>query len=98
MIVALGLPLKVFTIIICFIFSMLFSDFRTHGPISIPTSPIVALTEFSMLMQRQMSIHCRYHDILYLRYEIICVLGGILYYDLSQKPSASVVGLFYLKF
>ena len=26
---------------------MLFSDFRAHGPISIPTSPIVALTDFS---------------------------------------------------
>ena len=46
MIVALGLPLKVATIILGSIFSLLFSDFRTRGPISIPTLPIVALTAF----------------------------------------------------
>ena len=46
MIVAQGLPLKVATIILGCIFSMLFSDFRAHGPISIPTPSIVALTEF----------------------------------------------------
>ena len=46
MIVALGLPLKVATIILGCIFSMLFRDFRACGPISIPTPPIVALTEF----------------------------------------------------
>ena len=46
MIVALGLPLKVATIILGRIFSVLFSDFRARGPISIPTPPIVALTEF----------------------------------------------------
>ena len=46
MIVALGLPLKVATIILSCIFSVLFSDFRARGPISIPTPPIVALTEF----------------------------------------------------
>ena len=46
MIVALGLPLKVTTIILGCIFSVLFRDFRAHGPISIPTPPIVALTEF----------------------------------------------------
>ena len=46
MIVALGLPLKVATIMLGCIFSMLFSDFRAHGPISIPTPPIVSLTEF----------------------------------------------------
>ena len=45
--VVLGLPLRVETIILGCIFSMLFSDFRAHGPISIPTPPIVALTEFS---------------------------------------------------
>ena len=44
MIVALGLPLKVATI--GCIFSMLFSDFRVRGPISIPTPPTVPLTEF----------------------------------------------------
>ena len=44
--VALGLPLKVANIILGCIFSMLFSDFRARGPISIPTPPIVALTEF----------------------------------------------------
>ena len=46
MIVALGLPLKVATIILGCIFSMLFSDLRARGPISIPTPPIVELTEF----------------------------------------------------
>ena len=42
----LGLPLKVATIILGCIFSMLFSDFRARGPIRIPAPPIVALTEF----------------------------------------------------
>ena len=46
MIVTLGLQLKVATIIPGFIFSMLFCDFRACGPISIPTPPIAALTEF----------------------------------------------------
>ena len=46
MIAALGLPLNVATIILGCIFSMLFSDFRACGPISIPTHPIMALTEF----------------------------------------------------
>ena len=46
MIVVLGLPLKVATIILGCIFSMLFSDFRAHGPINIPTPPIGALIEF----------------------------------------------------
>ena len=59
MIVALGLSLKVATIILGCIFSMLFSDFRACGPISIPTPPIVALTSISMLMQWLASIY--YH-------------------------------------
>ena len=42
----LGLSLNVATIILGCIFSVLFSDFRTGGPISIPTPRIVALTEF----------------------------------------------------
>ena len=46
MIVALGLPLKVATIILGCILSMLFSDFKALGPISIPTPLIVALTDF----------------------------------------------------
>ena len=46
MIVALGLPLKIITIILGCIFSMLFSDFRVRGHISILTPPIVELTEF----------------------------------------------------
>ena len=37
MIVALGLPLKVATIILGCIFSMLLSDFSALGPISMPT-------------------------------------------------------------
>ena len=46
MIVALGLPLNVATIILCCIFLMLFSDFRVSGSISIPTPPTATLTEF----------------------------------------------------
>ena len=46
MIFALGLPSNVAMIIRSCIFSMLFSDFRACWPISIPTSPIMALTEF----------------------------------------------------
>ena len=46
MIVLLGLPLNVATIILGCIFSMLFSDFMACGPISIPITPIVTLTEF----------------------------------------------------
>ena len=38
--------IKVATIILGCIFSMLFRDFRARGPISILTPPIVALTEF----------------------------------------------------
>ena len=45
MIVALGLPLKVATIILRRVLSMLLSDFKALGPISLPT-PTVALTEF----------------------------------------------------
>ena len=40
------MPLKVATIILGCIFSMLFCDFRACGPIKIPTPPIMALTEF----------------------------------------------------
>ena len=46
MIVALGLPLKVATIILGCILSMLLSDFNTLSPISMPT-PTMALTELS---------------------------------------------------
>ena len=46
MIVALGLSLKVATIILGCILSMLLSDFKALGPKSIPTPPTVALTEF----------------------------------------------------
>ena len=45
MIVALGLPLKVATIILGCVLSMLLSYFKTLGPISMPTPPTVALTE-----------------------------------------------------
>ena len=45
-IIALGLPLKVATITLGCIFSMIFSDFRARDHISIPTPPIVALAEF----------------------------------------------------
>ena len=46
MIVALGLPLKVAAIILGCSFLMLLSDFRAAGSLSIPTPPIVTLTEF----------------------------------------------------
>ena len=46
MIVSLGLPLKVATLILGCILSMLLSDFNALGPISIPTPPTVTLTEF----------------------------------------------------
>ena len=46
MIVALGLPLKVAAIILGCIFSMLLSIFNALGPISNPTPPTAALTEF----------------------------------------------------
>ena len=46
MIVALGLPLNVAAIIQGCILSMLLSVFNALGPISIPTPPTVALTEF----------------------------------------------------
>ena len=53
-----------------------------------------------MQMLGQTSIYCRNRGILYLRYEDICALVRIfcLYYDLSQKLSALVVDLFYIKF
>ena len=47
MIVVQGLLLNVGTIILSCIFSMLLSDFRTQGLRSIPTPPMMALTEFS---------------------------------------------------
>ena len=46
MIVALGLPLKIVAIILGCIFLMLFSVFNALGPISNPTPPTAALTEF----------------------------------------------------
>ena len=46
MIVVLGFSLYVATIILGRIFSKLFNDFRSRGPISIPTPPIASLTEF----------------------------------------------------
>ena len=46
MIVAQGLPLKVATIFLGCILSMILSDFNALGPISIPTPPTVELTEF----------------------------------------------------
>ena len=46
MIVALGLPLNVAAIILGCIISMLLSVFNALGPISIPTPPTDALTEF----------------------------------------------------
>ena len=54
------MPLKVSTIILGWICLMLYSDFRAHGPISmpisIPTPPIVALTEF-FLADAMVKVH-----------------------------------------
>ena len=153
MIVVLGLPLNVATIILGCIFSMLFSDFRARGRISIPTPPIVTSTEFfhtdaetnihplpvwtplhgrakagwpartyvqqlcedtgcspedmSEVMKDRERWQERVRDILSdgtTRWndedEVTCVLVCIfcLCNDPSQKLSAPVVGLFYLKF
>ena len=46
MIIALGLLLKVATIILDCILSLIFGNFRACGSIRVPTPPIVALTEF----------------------------------------------------
>ena len=46
MIVALGLPLNVAANILDCILSMLLGDFNALGPIRIPTTPTVELTEF----------------------------------------------------
>ena len=77
----LGLRLNVATTILGCIFSMLFSDFRAGGLISIPMPPIMPIPR-----------HCPYHNI----HVLVCI--SCLCYDLSQKLSAPVVGLFYLKF
>ena len=45
-IAALGLLLKVATIVLGCILSILFDDFKAFVPIGIPTFPTVALTEF----------------------------------------------------
>ena len=64
MIVALGLPLKVADIIIGCIFSMLFSVFNALGPISNPTPPTAALTEFfPCRYSGEPTIHCHFRDI-----------------------------------
>ena len=46
MIVALELPLKLVTIILGCILTMLLNDFNALGPISMPSPPTVALIEF----------------------------------------------------
>ena len=62
MIVAQGLLLKVATIILGFIFSMLVSDLGARGPISISTPLIVALTEF-FHADAETNVHPLYRDI-----------------------------------
>ena len=64
MIVGLGLLLNKATIILSCIFSVLFSDFTAHGPISIPT-PIAALPEFF-----QSDAETNVHPLLVLWYSI----------------------------
>ena len=46
MIVSLGLPLNVATVILVYIFSVLLTDYSTQRLRSIPTAPMTALTEF----------------------------------------------------
>ena len=46
MIIALGLPLNIATIILGFIFSVQFNDFRARGSITITTPTVVAVTEY----------------------------------------------------
>ena len=98
MIVGLGLPLNMATIILGCIFSVLLSDFMARGPISIPTPPIVALTEFFHADTGTNVYPLPVSWYLYLCDDGICVLVCILCYDLSQKLSAPKVGLFYLRF
>ena len=66
MIIALGLQLKVATIILGCIFSMLFSYFRDRGPTyKYSYASYRGIDSFSMQMQMQWlaSIHCQYRDI-----------------------------------
>ena len=91
MIVALELPLKVATIILSCIFSLLFSDFRARGPISIYRPPIVALIEFF-----HADVVASVHSLSVSSCVLVCIL--CLCYDLSPMLSAPVVVLFYLKF
>ena len=75
------------------IIMMISWDFRVRELISLPTPPIAALTDFfSMQMPRQITGIVVFY--------IFAVLISILClcYDLSQKLSATVVGLFYLRF
>ena len=44
MIVVIGLPLNVATVLLGWIFSILYSDFRARGPISILTPPMTFVT------------------------------------------------------
>ena len=77
---------------------MLFCVFRAVGPISIPTPPTVALTEF-FHADWLASIPCHYCDIWYPCYVCVCDLECILClcYDLWQMRSAPVVVIFSLR-
>ena len=78
MIVVLGLPLKVAAILLGCILSMRLSVFNALGPISIPTPPTVAFTEFSHV-DTMASVHpLPVSWYLYPRYVYICVLVFIL--------------------
>ena len=64
MIVVLGLPLIEANIILSWIFSMLFRDFKAEGLRSIPTLPMVALTDFFKHNLPQISLLHWIHGIL----------------------------------
>ena len=81
------------------IFSMLLCDFRVREQRSVPTPSMTALTEI-FYADVEMSIHCWNRVTLFLlRYDSIYVLECTLYLysALPQTLSASVTGLFYLK-
>ena len=71
---------------------------KCFSPISIPTPPTVALTEF--FHADTVAIHCQFCDIRYLRCECIGVLVCklCLSYVLRPMQLALVVDLFYLGF
>ena len=102
MIVALGFPLKVATLQLGCILSMLFSDFKAIGPISIPTPPTVALTESWYLISSLCVNLCSWMHIM----SLLCstddaVSSGscpILFKVLTLNVAICIVCLFFSNF